>query len=937
MDVEVLPGSQTPPAAGGCWFTIAPMSMKRLSHGRVKEIIVTPRDAARLEPPRTARPLMPRETLLRRLLEVRRQRCIFIRAPAGAGKSSTLMAWRQALLTLDFDAAWLSLAPEDNVLSRFFDNLIASIGRVDPAAVREAAMLMGARQADGSALEHRVIALVQGLQSRTRELVLMLDDLHHIHDPDVEQVLHWLLAYAPSRLHVVLTSRDHLPLTLGALVARLQERQLASEFEMRDLRFSAAESHRFLNWQLGDMDAAQAEALHELCDGWVAGLQLFAAAKKTYPSPSAQLTQLRDSSAFASYFEQEVLQRLPPQDLELLTYASACNRFCASLCAELLEEPDHAMAIETRLNRIDGSGLFLVQAHSAEPPRWYRLHPLLRDVLQVRLAAWDDGRLQGLHHRAWRWFSGYGDSHEAVRHAVLAGQQSAAAEMVEQCARGLLNRGELDRMMALVQQLPAAQVQASVGLRMAQAHVHLYARELGALANDVSTLSTMRLDRRQQAELTLLKGGLALQRDDTQAAAELLPELAQWPCDADEFMETTRASLLAWIHMARGDFTLARRVLEEAARDGALGLRLTAQCLMGLSHSMEGRVTDAERLFREVLQSSEQQGAALVGVSSMASALLGDVLYEVNEVEQACHLLEARASLIEHAAFPEAMLRTCIVLASGNWVSERHLEALAQLDRLEDYANRDGLDRLLAHALALRMRFLYQLGDSAAATTCRVRLEALGVRHAGHRGAPPGEIGLMKLRGDVAAALYQGDFGTAARALQQLLAGTQEAGRLRAAVQIQLQWALLEHSRGNAELADELAIEGLRKGHQLGLVRSILDASRRIPTALQQLRERHALDPVLSFYLERLLQAASRRFSRQGIAAPPPLPGGQEPLKEREREILSLLAQALPNKKIARVLSLSPETVKWHLKNVYAKLGVSGRDEAAARARDLGL
>jgi len=40
---------------------------------------------------------------------------------------------------------------------------------------------------------------------------------------------------------------------------------------------------------------------------------------------------------------------------------------------------------------------------------------------------------------------------------------------------------------------------------------------------------------------------------------------------------------------------------------------------------------------------------------------------------------------------------------------------------------------------------------------------------------------------------------------------------------------------------------------------------------------------------------------------------------------------------VAQVLGVSPETVKWHLKNVYGKLGVSGRDEAVARVRLVNL
>ena len=59
-----------------------------------------------------------------------------------------------------------------------------------------------------------------------------------------------------------------------------------------------------------------------------------------------------------------------------------------------------------------------------------------------------------------------------------------------------------------------------------------------------------------------------------------------------------------------------------------------------------------------------------------------------------------------------------------------------------------------------------------------------------------------------------------------------------------------------------------------------------------------------------------------------------ETLSPREAEIVQMLMQAMPNKRIARALELSLDTVKWHLKNVYGKLGVSGRDEVVQRMRD---
>jgi LuxR family maltose regulon positive regulatory protein len=67
-------------------------------------------------------------------------------------------------------------------------------------------------------------------------------------------------------------------------------------------------------------------------------------------------------------------------------------------------------------------------------------------------------------------------------------------------------------------------------------------------------------------------------------------------------------------------------------------------------------------------------------------------------------------------------------------------------------------------------------------------------------------------------------------------------------------------------------------------------------------------------------------------------PGGlPEPLTPREIEVLKLIMAGLTNPEIAGQMVISAETVKKHAGNIYAKLGVKNRTEAAAKARQIDL
>jgi DNA-binding NarL/FixJ family response regulator len=111
-------------------------------------------------------------------------------------------------------------------------------------------------------------------------------------------------------------------------------------------------------------------------------------------------------------------------------------------------------------------------------------------------------------------------------------------------------------------------------------------------------------------------------------------------------------------------------------------------------------------------------------------------------------------------------------------------------------------------------------------------------------------------------------------------------------------------------------------------LRARLDPSVEVAGEFATLAEaRASADPVDGILLT---PAGHRAADRDRLA-------GIEPLTARERDVLELLAEGLPNKAIAGRLGISDQTVKFHVAAISAKLGAANRTEALRVALRLGL
>jgi LuxR family maltose regulon positive regulatory protein len=129
--------------------------------------------------------------------------------------------------------------------------------------------------------------------------------------------------------------------------------------------------------------------------------------------------------------------------------------------------------------------------------------------------------------------------------------------------------------------------------------------------------------------------------------------------------------------------------------------------------------------------------------------------------------------------------------------------------------------------------------------------------------------------------------------------------------------------------------EGLAFARPQGFRRIFVEEGELMRTLLEAYRMRYPQSPLVGYVSELLVLFPLAPVPAGGISLK--IEDFSESLSRREVEILRLLCQGLSNREIAGQLVLSVGTVKFHIHNLFGKLGVRDRPQAIAKASQLGL
>ena len=885
--------------------------------------------ATKLFVPRPRRTLIPRARLNERLTATLAAPVTLVAAPAGFGKTTAVSAWAAML---DRPVAWLALDEADNDPARFLHYLFAALQRIDPAVGSD----LNAAAGNGDAL---LAALVNDVAAAAADFVLVLDDYHVVDHPAVHGALQAIVAHQPPNLHLVIVTREDPPLPL----ARLRARGELVEVRAADLRFTAAEAILFLNQTMGlALDAATVAALDERVEGWIAGLQLAALSLQSAADPAAVIAELDGSHHFIlGYLADEVLRLLPPDRQAFLRETSVLDRLCGPLCDAVTAHTGS----DGVLAELYAANVFVVALDDAH--RWFRYHALFRDLLRRQLERTAPDLVPTLYARASAWFEAEGDAIAAIEHALAAGDAALTVRLLEVHARAIVLRGEARLVDGWIQRLPAEWRGAGPQANLACAWALLLRGSLDAIEPYLQAAEAAAATGAEpaiRAECLALRAGLVSLRGDPERGCRIAQEAVDLaPADDDYVRGMTRFCLATACNYA-GRVTQAVEHYQAALPLClATGNTVAAMLIIGnltMLYQARGQLQRAADLCRQTIDDAARRGQDRSPALASVHGGLGDVLLARHDLDAAREQLAVALTLGRRSGHVATLTYSHTVLsrleqAAGHLdAAERALaEALALRER--------GMPAWVApHVVAQQVALALARDDAAAAEAALARtgvsagqptshtLEIVHMAHLRlllHRGRSEGHAAALDEAYDLA---------------NRLLASAQPADRMGRVLGILLLRALVQLAQGDPAAALADLHQSLLLAESERYITPYVAEGEPLRALLAALRrdlargERPADAAVAVEYIDALLAAMpAPAESGDGSAAPVDL---VEPLTDREQEVLNLLAQGLTYQEMADRLIVSINTVRYHVKSLYGKLGVDNRTAALDQARTLG-
>jgi LuxR family maltose regulon positive regulatory protein len=885
--------------------------------------------STRLEPQNREEGHILRETLLARLDDVLSNRVTIVRAGAGYGKTSLLTQWFRELRHRKIAAAWLTLGEDDTSAATCIESIVAALANLGHVNFGPVSSLDRANAR--IPLSSVITAFVNALAVRPQPLVILLDEYNRAQSAETDAMFRILVRSVPRQVHIVIASRGPPAMDLENLRAHDDLVEIAAV----DLRFSQSEVAALFSRSGASLTDGDARRLTDRTEGWPIAVQMARLWLCDDKRRARMVSEFSGrTSDLANYLAEQVLRALPDEAQRFLMQISILDRINGDLANAVTGRRDGWRMLDDLHTR----DLFLIP--EGDERQWFRYHTLLRDFLLDRLVRRHADQVLVLHRRAAEWFAGCHELKWAVSHAVKAGEHEFAAKLLSDAGGWrLIMEGRMNLIRSGIEALPDRVVRRHLPLALARTFLRVKAGDVQGAREYFDSIATDpaapeseqgRTERQIVEHIVSDYADKPTLPDDIerlQALRECVPR-------HDHMIHAVLADSLATMYCEFGRFRESLDACEDAIHRyrmiGSLYGEIFLRFTQTRSQLARGRLEEAETLLRQTERELELRFGEGIDLSAHTSIYLAELLSERGKFGEAAARLEKALPVAEQRdGWFELYAAAYTAAAAVAWATQGLDATLGMLGRARAVARERSLGRLslLADCATVHYLCLGGRADEAA-----ILVPTLSEAASGAAGAADQRLGEFVAAARTELALAQGRYIDAECFLRPFVRTAESSGEVRMVVALALLRANAQYSTGRTQEAAATLDQAVRVGMFSGLRRPYLEYAAG-QTALIDIVLRGESSLLPDRYrdgflrdLHRDLRRAKRRNARNGLYLTP-----------AEHEVLRELDCGYSNKEIARRLGISPNTVKFRLKGLYQKLGVSARDDAVRISRERAL
>lgn len=792
------------------------------------------------------------------------KRLVILKAPAGYGKTTTLNYWLQKQGT---NTAWISLDESDNQTITFWKYIVTAITKIVPLQRYDELMQLLYVQSQNS-FELFLYSLIEEI-THIPTLRIVLDDYHYIHSEIIHHLFTIFIENLPPNIHVYITTRTAPPLPL----MKWHVKQWVYELNLQHFQFTKREMKQYLQQtEMYKIDEKQLEQIYTETEGWISGLLLMVLANQHNDTFNIQTTHFT-----ADFLWEEIVSKLPENVQQFLLKTSFLRELTPTLCDDLTDQTNSAQMLE----QLDKQGLFTVKLQANTPT--YRYHYLMQNALQQQyFELYTTSQSTAFIEKVATIHCEYGNFEYASNLLIRNGLHETAAAMLDHHLEAIIHSNQIGAFASAVKEIVHADVRCTDDVLLMGFIQAILILDF-TLAQQLLTIIEQRFEEERWSE------------DDTKTNSCIyyISAKAMFYSAIGDRLPEVVALLQQRLQLP---YTIDRW------NNILINYNNFEVNILRTSLASKGKMVSQQQL-ENIVKLFKETELNEIDVAIHIFSVNAAMLYEQNYIEKALVVIEevithSLQNNLPHVYIPMYMLKAKIFIQTDRVAAARILTEQMQLKVHENYW-KNAFNTMLAQCYIAE-------NDIDNAKRLLQEENALYLFD---------RLIYAKLL------LKEQNFEQALHAIIDIQMTAKQEEQFATIIEATIFEALCHNGMGQTELALHALHQMLPSAAKYFYVRLFLDNRDILP--LLQLYVQHpmfsqlAQPDVLAHISHVLIQANSMKTT---IAS--------QPLTEREKEILTLIAEGNTNKEIAAKLFLSEGTIRVYISTLYQKINVKSRSQA---------